>query len=97
MPPEITIRAEDADGRVRLSVCDNGIGIAAEDRERIFEPFQRLHRQDEYPGTGVGLALCRRIAQRHGGGIRVDSAPGQGACFTVDLPAAEQAANRASA
>jgi len=67
-------------------VRDNGIGIAPEFQERIFGIFQRLHGVGQYPGSGIGLAICRRIAERHGGSITVESAPGQGAAFVVRLP-----------
>ena len=69
-----------------LAVRDNGIGIPAESVERVFGMFQRLHTEAEYPGTGIGLAICRRIAARHGGRIWVESCPGEGATFKVALP-----------
>ncbi len=85
-PPRVHVGAEEAEEGWRVTVRDNGIGIAPEHRERIFEVFQRLHRQDDYAGTGIGLAICRRIVERHGGQIRVTSEPGQGSTFTVTLP-----------
>ena len=65
---------------------DNGIGIDPKEAERIFEPFIRLHNRSEYEGTGLGLALCRRIVTRHGGWIRAESSPGAGSRFVVTLP-----------
>jgi len=64
-----------------LSMHDNGIGFGQEDAERIFQPFKRLHARDQYPGTGIGLAICKKIIERHGGTIWAESEPGQGATF----------------
>ncbi len=86
--PHIRIFAERRPGWVRLSVGDNGIGIAPEYLERVFGVFQRLNRQEDYPGNGLGLALVRRAALRMGGRVGVDSTPGKGSTFWIELPEA---------
>ena len=88
-PPQIHISAERAGKQWILSVSDNGIGIDPDDQDRIFEVFQRLHSREEHDGTGIGLALCRRIVERHGGEIWIDSEPGDGTTFFFSLPAVE--------
>jgi signal transduction histidine kinase len=85
-PPLVTLSAVAEDEGVRLSVADNGIGIPAAQQERIFKMFARLHGRDEYDGTGIGLSLCRRIAERHGGRIWVESELERGSTFHVWLP-----------
>jgi signal transduction histidine kinase len=75
-----------ADGRCQIRVQDNGIGFDEKYLDRLFKPFQRLHGQSAYEGTGIGLAICKKIAERHGGSITARSAPGQGTCFLVELP-----------
>lgn len=90
-PPRIVIRGDClADGVCRLQVSDNGIGFDTRYLDRIFQPFQRLHGRDEYEGTGMGLAICRKIVERHGGAITAVSSPGQGATFTITLPLSHQ-------
>jgi signal transduction histidine kinase len=85
--PHITINAGRQAGVWRFCVADNGIGIAPEYHERIFSIFQRLHTRNEYDGTGVGLAVCRKVVRRHGGKLWVESKPGDGARFCFTLPA----------
>ncbi|WP_188312103.1 sensor histidine kinase [Salinarimonas soli] len=82
---QVRIRAEPRDGWVRLSVEDNGIGIAVEHHERIFRPFERLHGAEAYPGTGIGLAIVRRSVERMGGRCGVASVPGSGSTFWIEL------------
>ncbi len=102
IPPVIGIRAsgmDEPDGPeypeftnhawVRIRISDNGCGFEDKFKERIFEVFQRLHGRNEYEGSGIGLAICRRIVERHHGKIEAASAPDQGATFTITLPAAQ--------
>lgn len=85
---EVRVSAGDVDGQRGVCVSDNGAGFDMAHAERLFQPFQRLHRQDEYPGPGIGLATVRRIISRHGGVLRARGAPGAGASFCFALPAA---------
>jgi PAS domain S-box-containing protein len=85
--PRVRIEAGRDGAHWRFTITDNGIGIADEYRARVFEMFQRLHTQNEYDGTGIGLAICKRIIQRHGGEIGVDAAPGGGSIFWFTFPA----------
>lgn len=84
--PRISVSAESRNGSWVIAVKDNGIGIADDQIERIFAIFQRLHGPDDYPGTGIGLAICKKIVERHGGSIWVESSPGEGSTFFVSLP-----------
>lgn len=83
--PTIRIQAILKNGTCRVIVQDNGIGFKEEYSEKIFQTFERVAGK-KYPGTGVGLAICKRIAERHGGTISAQSRPGEGACFTIILP-----------
>ncbi|MBB6048729.1 PAS domain-containing sensor histidine kinase [Armatimonas rosea] len=86
--PEVVVWAESAGkpGFTKIFVSDNGIGFAPEYTERIFEVFERLHGHGTYEGTGMGLAISRRIVERHGGTIQATSTPGEGALFTIEIP-----------
>lgn len=93
IPPEIRISASPAQkggvspgGRCRITVEDNGIGFDNKYGEQIFKVFERLHGRDEYEGTGIGLAVCRKVVERHGGTVKAEGSPGRGSVFTVELP-----------
>ncbi|CAG0941723.1 partial two-component system, chemotaxis family, sensor kinase Cph1, partial [Anaerolineae bacterium] len=85
--PRIHVSARQDNQEWVLTVRDNGIGIDSQYRERVFEIFQRLHTRREYPGTGIGLAICKKIAERHGGRIWFESEPGKGSTFYFTIPA----------
>ena len=88
--PRIHISAEEQKKEWRFCFRDNGIGIDPQYKDRIFIIFQRLHAKGDFPGTGIGLALCKRIVERHGGNIWVESKPGEGAAFYFTLPKAKK-------
>jgi len=86
--PLIEVDRVQEDGKDWIRVRDNGCGFDMAFADKLWKPFQRLHRQDEYPGLGIGLATTQRIVNRHGGSLRAESAPGRGATFLVSLPSA---------
>ncbi len=85
-PPRVELSGNVIGGSAQVVIADNGIGFDEKYAERIFTMFERLHGRAAYEGTGIGLAICRKIAQRHGGDVRARSTPGEGARFTVTLP-----------
>lgn len=91
--PHLRILAQKRDGIIRIEVHDNGIGIPKEFQQKIFKVFERIHRPDEYEGTGVGLAVVRKGVERLGGKVGVDSEVGQGSCFWLELPETGRAAD----
>ena len=92
IPPSVVVNSSVAESNgedgesISISVADNGIGFDEKYLDRIFTPFQRLHGRNEFEGTGIGLAVCRKIAERHGGNLTAKSSPGEGATFIVTLP-----------
>ncbi|HNB24493.1 MAG TPA: PAS domain S-box protein, partial [Candidatus Melainabacteria bacterium] len=95
--PQISVHSKLENGMLTLDFKDNGIGMEEEHFERIFVIFQRLHTRDEYPGTGMGLAICKRIVDRHDGAIWVESKPAVGSDFFVRLPTVQKATGDSSA
>jgi len=93
--PRVHVSASEKESEFEIAVQDNGIGIEAQYFERIFMVFQRLHDKGQYPGTGIGLAICKKVVDRHGGHIRVESAPGRGSRFLFTLPKKRQVSSSA--
>jgi light-regulated signal transduction histidine kinase (bacteriophytochrome) len=89
-PPRVHVSAQWQDGVWTIAVRDEGIGIDAKYHEKIFEIFRRLHTEQEYSGTGIGLAVCRRIVHRHGGQMWLESQPGEGCTFYFSVPVSPQ-------
>ncbi len=87
-PPQIQVTAQEEGDQCRIHVEDNGIGIAPEYKDKLFTLFKRGQRRDDFEGQGIGLAVCKKIIERHGGTIDVEGTPGDGAIFTFDLPIA---------
>ncbi|KAF7600554.1 hypothetical protein BGI27_02035 [Candidatus Dactylopiibacterium carminicum] len=85
-PARISLSGKVEPESVRLTLCDNGIGFDMAHARHLFQPFQQLHNQQTFGGTGIGLASARRIIERHGGQIEARSSPGEGACFSFTLP-----------
>jgi signal transduction histidine kinase len=85
--PLVQVTAERQDQHWRIAVRDNGIGISEEHRDRVFNMFERLHTAEEFPGTGIGLAICKRIVENHGGSIVAEPAPDGGTVMAFTWPA----------
>ena len=89
-PPRIRVEATRADGGYEFAVADNGIGIDPQYSETVFQLFRRLHSRERYDGSGIGLAIVKKIVERHGGRIWFDSPAGDGTVFHFTMPATEE-------
>jgi signal transduction histidine kinase len=89
-PPVITVKVKDTGPEFQFAVEDNGVGIDSEHVGVIFQAFKRLHTRDEIEGSGLGLSICRKIIEMHGGNIWVESEPGKGSVFYFTIPKPEQ-------
>jgi light-regulated signal transduction histidine kinase (bacteriophytochrome) len=92
--PRVDVQAEEQGREWQFAVEDNGIGIRSEHHDRVFTIFQREHTRDQYPGAGVGLSIARRIVERHGGEIWLESELGEGSVFYFTLPGPERPGRR---
>ena len=94
--PVVSVHGGATPNGAAVTVTDNGIGFEPQYRQRIFRIFERLNGRSEYPGTGIGLALCRKIAERHGGVIYADGSPDRGSVFRVEIPRHHEATEPAA-
>ena len=91
IPPVVDVSSRAAGEMCEIRVTDNGIGFDSAHADRIFDVFERLHARHKYGGTGIGLAICKKIAERHGGNIKVEAKPDEGATFIIRLPMHQKA------
>ena len=89
--PQVHVSCQHQEGAWSFAVADNGVGIRSRYQDRIFGMFKRAHKRSKYPGTGIGLAMCSKIVERHGGSIWVESEVGEGSTFRFTIPADEEA------
>ena len=85
-PPRVVVRGREENGHYLMTVTDNGVGFDATDREHIFDIFHRLHSQEQFEGTGIGLSIVKRAIEKNGGRVWAESQPGKGATFSFTLP-----------